>query len=572
MRFRVVIGALCVLAAGFASTRAQQILDWEASARGYLDREFAASIDRVSVDQQNVTIAGQIPELSNDIAIGEFSLTASPFVARDGVIEATPLWVGEPLAASGAFERFVPRRPADATAPRDRLLSKWCLIRRTEKGLQLASRLHYADDIAAAHDLPSPTPANKKGIGGFDVHRGFTSDLDELDVAWVTVNVPLTFLRSSVGPGLSPHEFAGRTFYVDDAFLASLDETMLAAAARNIVVLAILLIPPASQQADPAIGAHMQHPDYQAPGIFTMPNVATDDGLVTYAAALDVLARRYNQPDGAHGRIHHWIAQNEVDADRTWTNAGEKTTLEYIDLYYKSLRTIDLVVRQYDAHARALVSLTHAWTGISEAHGHRPRGMLELLLRFSRAEGDFDWGLAHHPYPQSLLEPATWNDADAHQSLDTPFITFKNIEVLAAWARDKSTWFSGERPRAIHLTEQGFNSPDYSEATLQLQAAAMAYSWVKIRDLPEIQSMEYHNWIDNRGEGGLRIGLRKFPDDADDPGGKKPIWNVFRAIGTPDEAAATAFALPLVGVDSWDAVPYRGNVPQPTTQPPPTSP
>ena len=120
----------------------------------------------------------------------------------------------------------------------------------------------------------------------------------------------------------------------------------------------------------------------------------------------------------------------------------------------------------------------------TKAHGHRPQELLHWLVRFSRAEGDFDWGLAYHPYPQSLLEPATWRDTDAHMSMDTPFITFRNIEVLAAWARDKSTWFRGERPRAIHLTEQGFNSPDYSKATLQQQAAALAYSWVKIRDLP----------------------------------------------------------------------------------------
>jgi hypothetical protein len=93
-----------------------------------------------------------------------------------------------------------------------------------------------------------------------------------------------------------------------------------------------------------------------------------------------------------------------------------------------------------------------------------------------------------------------------------------------------------------------------------LQAAGMAYAWKKIESLPEIRTFEYHNWIDHRHEGGLRIGLRKFPDDATDPGGRKPIWDLYRALGTTDEDRACKFALPLVGVDTWRDVPFQGPI------------
>ena len=104
------------------------------------------------------------------------------------------------------------------------------------------------------------------------------------------------------------------------------------------------------------------------------------------------------------------------------------------------------------------------------------------------------------------------------------------------------------------MSEQGLNSPDYSEKSLQEQAAGMAYAWEKLKDLENIELFHYHNWIDNRAEGGLRIGLRKFPDEPGDPLGKKPIWFVYQAAGTDKEEAATDFAKPMVGVLDWSQV------------------
>ena len=114
--------------------------------------------------------------------------------------------------------------------------------------------------------------------------------------------------------------------------------------------------------------------------------------------------------------------------------------------------------------------------------------------------------------------------------------------------------------RSVYLTEQGPNSPDYSARALAEQAAALAFVWQKIRRLDTIEGFHYHNWADNRREGGLRIGLRRFPDDPDEPLGRKPIWHVYRALDTPDEAAAIAFALPLIGIGAWDEAPYRGPI------------
>ena len=236
-----------------------------------------------------------------------------------------------------------------------------------------------------------------------------------------------------------------------------------------------------------------------------------------------------------------------MDAGLVWTNAGAKPLDEYLDLYAKSLRIAHLTARQYDAHSRVFASVTHSWTRPEEPRFYAGRDVLDGLVARSKEGGDFDWGVAHHPYPQSLLVPETWRDEEAVDSPDSPLVTFKNLGVLVDWARQPANRFNGQTVRDIYLTEQGFHSRDYSDRQLELQAAALAYAWRQLAKHPEIKAMHYHNWIDNRHEGGLRIGLRKFPDDTEDPGGVKPIWRLYRALGGPHEAAAARFADEHIG-------------------------
>ena len=66
--------------------------------------------------------------------------------------------------------------------------------------------------------------------------------------------------------------------------------------------------------------------------------------------------------------------------------------------------------------------------------------------------------------------------------------------------------------------------------------------------LKTITAFQYHIWADNRGEGGLRLGLRKFGDDPQVPFGKKPSWDVYQAAGTDQWERATAFAKPIIGI------------------------
>jgi hypothetical protein len=250
-----------------------------------------------------------------------------------------------------------------------------------------------------------------------------------------------------------------------------------------------------------------------------------------------------------------------VNAGWTWTIAGEKPDVLYVDLYTKSLRAADLITRQYNPPAKTFISLDLNWTTRPSSHDYPGRNILNLLCDFCLAEGDFPWGLAYHPYPEDLFEARVWNDRQATLSFDTPKITFRNLEILPAWLSQPRALYLGKERRSIHLTEQGLNSRNYTEEALQIQAAGMAYAWNKVKRIPEIELFHYHNWVDNPGEGGLRLGLRKLPEDAVDPRGRKPIWFVYQALGTAAEEAVTSFAKRLIGIQDWDEVVGNERIP-----------
>ncbi len=533
--------------AATAEARRQRLADLDRFLDSYQTRAWPCRLTRVSVGAERIDLTGELGELRK-VALVEAPLSQDldaglPWSSRTSL---------EP-DANGGFAVSLPRRLED----RDRLLSRWALVR--EESGELVSAARYAEDVTPRWDPPAPAPKGRKGLGGFSLARP-TSDLTDLGIGYATVNLVLNALFSATpAPGWSPFTYAGRTWYVHDEQVQRFDETFRTLAEHGVITSVIVLIGQAGNAPPGSYSRLVAYPAADPAGIFVMPDVTSADGLTAYAAGLDFLARRYSDPAAGHGRIHHWILHNEISAGWVWTNAGEQSAAVYLEWYQRSLRAAWLIARQYDPGARVYISLEHHWTMRQDPRSHPGRDLLERLVRTSQVEGDFEWGIAYHPYPQDLFEPRVWEDDQVRFSFDTPKITFKNLEVLDAWVRRPAHGYRG-RPRSVHLTEQGLNSRDYSEAALRDQAAGMAYTWAKLAPLETIEAFQYHNWVDSRHEGGLRLGLRRFPDDAEDPLGRKPIWYVYQALDTPRQEAVTAPYLPVVGLASWDEAPYRGEV------------
>jgi hypothetical protein len=521
--------------------------------RAYLRHTYPCTVTRVTADAAKLTVTGDVGK-----ATGPLFLAEAPLYIDVTEIRHFPFVMPIHPGAYGRFSTTLNRQRKKVQGQYDRLLSRWTVVRKTSQGYELLSHARYVDAIVPAANLPTEEPHNKKGLGGFNL--GYpTSDLDDLGISAVTVNIVLnSLLHTDPAAGRTPIQYGGKTWYADDHNVEDLDRTLIAATQHHCIVSAIILIGQPGNAPTGDFSRLLAYPGAHPSGIFAMPDVASEAGLTAYAAALDFLASRYSRPDNRYGRIHHWIMHNEVNAGWVWTNAGEKTALLYMDIYHKSMRTAYLIARQYNPHSRVFISLEHHWQAVPAAQIYSGRELLELLADYSHAEGDFDWSVAFHPYPQDLFEPRVWADDQVDFTYETPKITFKNLEVLDSWLKQTSMRYQGKTLRRAHLTEQGLNSRGYSEQALRDQAAGMAYAWHKFKDLDAIQVFDYHNWVDNRGEGGLQIGLRRFPDDKDEPMGKKPVWYVYQALGTDKEEAATAFALPIIGIQNWSEIYHPG--------------
>ncbi len=513
--------------------------------RKYLDTKYTSSITEVDAGTNTVTVKG------NYMGDGSFVLCEIPPYLD--VAQLNDFTLSRPLNSSAfteTFERFVERDGFRY----DRTLSKWVIAKKGTGGNSdmIVSHARYPDKIYATQATTQAKPAGKKGLGGYFNHGVQCQDLDDLGITSVTVNVPFTaYMRSRQSGNNIEHKYGGKSYYFDRSQITALDAALTECQKRSIVVAAIILVQPAASCPDKDIGNLLQHPDFSG-GYYTMPDMSNPESVNTYAAALDFLAGRYCRADNRFGRIHHWIMHNEVDAGVEWTNMGHnKPMLVYTDAYMKSMRMCYNIARQYDPYSEVFGSFTHSWKNADNAvtDAYASLDMLHAFNDYCKAEGDFQWALAYHCYPQDLNEPKTWNDAGATYSTSSALITFKNLEVLDRWAKQTENLYKGAEKRTVWLSENGTNSRTYGETDLLEQAAGFAWGWTKLRQLDGIDAIQWHNWADNEAEFGLRIGLRKFGSQNLE---RKDVWYAYQAAGTANESDFFQKYLSVIGITDWN--------------------
>ncbi len=513
------------------------------------------------------TRTGDQTDKSGQLFLAQFPIWARPWLmmlSNPPGADETGLHIEQPVESvltddgRHGVEAWIPRE----TGGHDRLTSRWAVVEKVGDGYQLRSPAVYLDDqsIPAKFASEPITVTTKKGMGGVNGH---IDELVELGVGSVTVNLtPTQFFRLEPGSGRIPFVYQGHTYYFQEdgaEGVGKYDEILKQCADHNIKAALIVLI---QKDGPEGVGQLLSHPDVSKSGTYPMPNMTTEAATDAYGAILAFLGQRWGDRHGEHGYAPYWILHNEVDYGWTWTNMGEAPIGVYMDTYVRSMRLCSLLARQFCPDARVFISLTHSWDVPPDPkmRTYPPKKMLEMLAAFSKREGDFDWGVAYHPYPQSLFEAASWNDKNAAFSYNTRFITPKNIEVLDAFMHEPFMLYRGAKLRPVILSEQGFHTRDYGEKQQHLQAAAFVYMFDKIRPLESIEGFQNHRWIDAAGEGGLMLGIRTLPDEQHPRGEKKLAWSIYQAIDTPDEAAKTQFAKGIICVPDLSDVPYKGQI------------
>lgn len=505
------------------------------------EAETAAKARREEVRRQREADAAAIvshlratfPAVVGHVAVGESMVRVSGNAGGGAVLRELPIHEPSHPATTlapvkdglkGEFAIELPR----FIGGRDRALSRWRLD--TSDG-KPASRARWFDttDPGVVADLPKLSAPHQKGLGGIPPIPQPDHVLFELGIRHATINLVLSPMVSpSPRPGFTPFTVGGRGWFANEPFLEGLETTVRHLNARDVLVSGILLVPNHA-------GKPMTHPEAEPRGIYAMPNLAEAEGAAHYRAVIHLLAERFTRPDC---RVVNWILHNEIDQAAVWTNMGDQPLARYLESYLRSMRLVHHTMRLRDPHARTFISLTHHWTKPSSGSGaYTVRPLLDLFAEMAAAEGDFEWGVAYHPYPQDLRNPDTWKDTEVTDGFDTPYITPKNLGVLPAYLAQPRFLYRGKSPRAILFSEQGFNTPTLGEADQQRQVAGLIYTFRKLPSLPTVEAWHLHRYQDMPdGEGGLRLGL------LDEHGNRKLGWHAYAAIGTEREGAFAKIA------------------------------
>lgn len=406
-------------------------------------------------------------------------------------------------------------------------------------------------ETVSRYDEPYPVAASKKGL-----QVEMVDDALALGVKHAALNINLTglFVRGDDQDAVNCVS-DGETFRFNRRFLESIDRQIKQLSDAGVLVNLIVL---AYASGTPEVDRVLLHPNYStnAPNRLGAFNTVTPEGQKWFTACLGFLTERWSRPDRKYGRVVGYIIGNEVNSHWWWSNQGRATMPEFADDYLRTVRLMHGAIRKQTSWVRVYLSLEHHWnirfSAGDEMQSFPAREFLEYFARRAKEQGDFDWNLAFHPYPENLFKPAFWNDKTATTNANTPRITFKNLQLLTAFMSMPEMRFAGQ-PRRIILSEQGFHTPE-GEAGEVLQAAAYCYAYRKVESLPGIDAFILHRHVDNDGEGGLLLGLRRNTPAGGEARPKKRSYECFRLADTPQWQTAFAFALPVIGITNWSGV------------------
>ena len=461
------------------------------------------------------------------------------------------------VTAPARFEIAVPRYQDG----RDRLYSSFQAVEDQPdgslRGVGKPQHVSVFRGISTNRD-PFPTAKSKKGL-----QVQLLNDALELGIGHAALNLNLAQLVDVHDrPDSLTWQSNGKTFRFRSDYVRAMDQQVKPLSDAGVIVSLILLV---YQSNDPQLDSVLLHPLYDAscPNHLGAFNTVTSAGAQQYIAAVEFLAAHYHATNYPYGRVANFIIGNEVNSHWFWSNRGRCTMEEFAEDYLLAVRMANTAVRKASVSARVYLSLEHHWNirypGGDPGQAFAGKGFLDYFHRRAQEEGDFDWHLAFHPYPEDLFECRTWNDRSALPQADTPRITFKNVDQITRYLAAPGWQYSGPphesyslRTRRVILSEQGFHAADGPEGEVR-QAAAYAYAYRKVANNSGIDSFILHRHVDHAHEGGLRLGLwTRKPNSVADPDRKRRMYEVFQQADRPDWKSAFEFALPVIGIQTWE--------------------
>ena len=117
----------------------------------------------------------------------------------------------------------------------------------------------------------------------------------------------------------------------------------------------------------------------------------------------------------------------------------------------------------------------------------------------------------------------------------------QNIDLLIDYMHQPKFLNPAGEVRSISLAEIGYTS-SFGDAA---QEASIAYGYLKAASLPDVDAFMLYRQTDNAHEMTSNLALGLY----DTNGNRKPVYEIFKNLGTANEGAAKARASEIIGMD-----------------------
>ncbi len=404
-------------------------------------------------------------------------------------------------------------------------------------------------EVLATHTAVNPVPLSIKGI---TADNAAMVSMPDLGVQHASYEMAIDRFFQP-GPAL-PYNYNGKTYNFNQGIVAEYDMVMTIFASQKVEVTMNLV------NYYNAATALTVKPSGRVPGYRHYAfNTDEQQGAESIAALMSFLASRYSNP--ATGLITNWIIGNEVNNNNPWYFAGNFNASNFALEYEKAFRMCYNAIKSENANARVLTCIDQRWNwedGTANQYGAKK--FIDAFNIDVVSHGNIDWGVAWHPHPVPLTAAKFWDMPANYKRMNlidhtpnTRMINPQNMEVFTSYMSQPAFLAPNGQVRYIIISEILFNSMTSDEAT---QAASFAYAYKLAEKNPLIKGFIVHRTIDNLYEKNSdKIACGLYNCDANGLATTpKMMYDVFKYIDTPQSAAYTQFALPLIGASSWAAL------------------
>lgn len=490
----------------------------------------SVSIDSCLISGSDVVCqlsTGSVPA-SDD---GKFYVYADE-VFQDGTVGSVVASVDAGTSVSVSF-------PLNYNTAESNLSRKFLIAVKQNGQMVQVSDEHYITNPEALAAYTAGRMDN--GIKGIlpDLTKSSKEEVQELGLKQVVYNMAVDDICSAASePGALPFTYNGTTYYFNGNMISKFDSMFKSFNNYGVQVTIVLL-----NRGENPYSQDLVHPmavGAECPGYAL--NVADEAGVNHLKAVGAFLAQRYSGKFGC-GQVDNWILGNEVNARTSWWYTSSDSLDFNVGIYVKAFRIIYNEMKSMNANVRIYNSIDQEWNRKSNPGSFLAKEYLDKFNYYMTREGNIDWGLSFHPYNSPLYDPYAWNGPAVwvQDSITSPYITMQNLHILVNYMHQSNFLNPAGEVRSISLAEIGYTSSFGSEQ----QEASIVYGYLKAASFPEIDAFILFRQTDEASEMESHLALGLF----DLNGNKKPSYEIYKNLGTANEAAAKARASEIIGMD-----------------------